>query len=29
MAMWVLETPRLGFRRLSHADHAALRPIFG
>lgn len=27
--LWVLETPRLGFRRLSHADHAALRPILG
>ncbi len=29
MAMWVLETPRLNFRRLSHADHAALCPILG
>lgn len=27
--LWVLETLRLGFRRLSHADHEALRPILG
>ncbi|WMJ82697.1 GNAT family N-acetyltransferase [Oscillospiraceae bacterium LTW-04] len=27
--LWVLETPRLGFRRLSHADHDTLRPILG
>lgn len=27
--LWVMETPRLGFRRLSHADHEALRPILG
>lgn len=27
--LWVLETPRLGFRRLSHTDHAALRAILG
>lgn len=27
--LWVLQTPRLGFRRLSHADHGALRPILG
>lgn len=26
---WVLETARLGFRRISPSDHAALRPILG
>lgn len=27
--LWVLQTPQLGFRRFSHADHEALRPILG
>lgn len=27
--LWVLETSRMGFRRISHADHQALRPILG
>lgn len=26
---WVLETARLGFRRVARTDHAALRPILG
>lgn len=27
--LWVLETPRMAFRCISHADHQALRPILG
>ena len=27
--LWVLETPRMVFRCISHADHQALRPILG
>lgn len=27
--LWVLETSRMGFRCISHADHQALRPILG
>lgn len=27
--LWVMQTKRLGFRRICHDDHAALRPILG
>ena len=28
-ALWIMETDRLGFRRVSHTDHEILRPILG